>query len=280
LFPERLGTIRPFLWRRAGEMGRTIAIVNQKGGTGKTTTAVNLSAGIAKKGFSVLLVDLDPQAHASYGLGVDLDEDQAGFPTIAMVLSEERGRIRDAIIDTVEPNLKLVPSDIRLAKAAALLHTRNFRESVLNNALRTASEFDYIIIDCQPSLDVLCINALVAADRILVPTQLAGHALRGLSDLVVTINSIKGETEAYDWRILLTMMTGLGQERQENASKILMPLAARILKTRIHRTEAIEKSQMETEDENLTPVIMRKQWNRGARDYRSLVREILELWPL
>lgn len=261
-------------------MGRTIAIVNQKGGTGKTTTAVNLAAGVAKRGFAVLLVDLDPQAHASYGLGVDLDEDQGGISTIATVLSEERGHIRDVILNTVEPNLKLVPADIRLAKAAALLHARNFRESVLSNALRSAGQFDYIIIDCQPSLDVLCINALVAADRILVPTQLAGHALRGLSDLVVTINTIKGDTEAYDWRILLTMVTGLGQERQEHASRILAPLEARILKTRIHRTEAIEKSQMETEEEILTPVIMRKQWNRGARDYRSLVREILELWPL
>jgi chromosome partitioning protein len=267
-----------FLWGIAA-MGRTIAIINQKGGTGKTTTAVNLSAGIAKKGLSVLLVDLDPQAHASYGLGIDLDQDTDSLATIASVLAEEHGQITNAFVQTAEPNLKLVPSDIRLAKASSLLHSRNFRESVLANALRTAGDFDYIIIDCQPSLDVLCINALVAADRILIPTQLAGHALRGLSDLLVTINSIKGDPEVYDWRVLLTMVTGLGQERQEVASKILSPLAGRILKTRIHRTEAIEKSQMENDEENLTPVILQKNWNRGARDYRSLAREILELWP-
>lgn len=260
-------------------MGRTIAIINQKGGTGKTTTAVNLAAGIAKKGLSVLLIDLDPQAHASYGLGIDLDQANDDLPTIASVLSEERGQIIDAMVQTAEPNLKLVPSDIRLAKAASLLHARNFRESVLSTALRAAGDFDYIIIDCQPSLDVLCINALVAAGSILIPTQLAGHALRGLSDLLVTINSIKGDSETYDWRILLTMVTGLGQERQELASKILSPLTDRILKTRIHRTEAIEKSQMETDEEALTPVILQKNWNRGARDYRGLVREILELWP-
>ena len=128
----------------------TIAIINQKGGTGKTTTAVNLAAGLAKAEFRTLLMDLDPQAHATYGLGVDLDELNGDVPTMAHVLSEERGKISDILVNTQEPNLKLAPSDIRLARAAALLHGRNFREQVLQKALRAIkNNFDYVIIDCQ-----------------------------------------------------------------------------------------------------------------------------------
>jgi cellulose biosynthesis protein BcsQ len=112
----------------------------------------------------------------------------------------------------------------------------------------------------------------------LIPTQLAGHALRGFTDLLFSIEDIKGDSEAHDWRILLTMVTGYGEERQQYAAKVLAPVQDRILKTRIRRTESIERSQMETEDEELTPVILQKQWNRGAQDYRNLVKEITDLW--
>ncbi len=259
----------------------TISIINQKGGTGKTTTAVNLAAGIAKSGFKTLLIDLDPQAHATYGLGIDLEEMNSNTPTIADVLGEEHGRIDEIILDTREPNLKLAPSDIRLARSAALLHSRNFRENVLSRALESIkNQFAYIIIDCQPSLDVLSINALVTSDKLLIPTELSGHALRGFADLLTTIKSITNTPTGFDYRVLLTKVTGHGAERQEKAWKILDPIKDRILTTRIHRVEAIERSQMETEEEEeLTPVIMQKKWNKGARDYRAAVKEILEIWP-
>ena len=147
-----------------------------------------------------------------------------------------------------------------------------------------------MLIDCQPSLEVLTQNALVAADKVLIPTQLGGFSLRGLSDLLETIEEIKeikdglnrsgiGD-EKTDWRILLTMVSGYGEERNQAAAKILAPLQDRILKTQIRRTEAIERSQMERDETDLTPVILQKGWNWGAQDYRQLVKEVLALWPV
>jgi len=258
-------------------MTQVIAIINQKGGTGKTTTAVNLAAGMARHGHSVLIIDLDPQGHATYGLGFDLDDSEA--PTMTQVLGEEGLGIDEIVVETTEPNLKLAPSDIRLARTARLLDSRTFRESVLRKALAKLDGYDYVVIDCQPTLDVLSINALVSSDKIIIPTQLAGHALKGLSDLLTTLESIKNG-DPYDWRILLTMVTGHGEERQAQAARILDPIKDRILQTRIPRAEAIEKSQMEGEDdEPLTPVVLAKKWSRGQKAYRELVKEILDRWP-
>ena len=258
-------------------MSRIIAIANHKGGVAKTTTAVNLAAGLARKGYSVLLVDLDPQANATYGLGVDLDSEQT--QTISHVFGPEKLPIKDVIVDTSEPNLKLAPADIRLVGTELLLHARPFRESVLQKTLQAVSDFDYVVLDCPPSLHTLTINAIVCANIILIPTELTGHALKGLGNLMETMETVKNG-DPYDWRILLTKVSGVGEERQATAVKILTPIKSKILNTKIRKTEAIERSQMEGDDEEPpTPVILSKSWNVGARDYRALVKEVLELWP-
>ncbi len=257
-------------------MTKTIAVINHKGGVGKTTTAVNLAAGLARHGHQVLLVDLDPQGNATYGLGVDFAPGES--PSIAQVLTDNGPTLESVIIDTAEPNLKLVPADIRLAHTAVQLNAVVFRETRLQKALATVPQFEYIIIDAQPTLDLLPVNAIYAADKLLIPTELTGYALCGLSDLMNSMKVTKNGG-SYDWRIVLTKVTGHGEERQSYANKYLEAFQDRILKSRIRNNEAIPRSQIETEDDDPIPVVLQKSWSRGAQDYRALVKEILEIWP-
>lgn len=257
-------------------MTNTIAVINHKGGVGKTTTAVNLAAGLARHGHQVLLVDLDPQGNATYGLGVAFDPGES--PCVADVLTDSGPSLSSVIIETAQENLKLVPSDIRLAHTAVQLNAVVFRETRLSKALATVPQFDYIIIDAQPTLDLLPVNAIYAADKLLIPTELTGYALCGLSDLMNSMRVTKNGGD-YDYRILLTKVTGHGEERQFHATKYLEGFSDRILKSRIRHNEAIPRSQIETEEDDPIPVVLQKSWSRGAQDYRALVKEILEIWP-
>lgn len=257
-------------------MSTTIAVINHKGGVGKTTTAVNLAAGMARSGFKVLLVDLDPQGNATYGLGVDFNPGESA--SISQILMDPELPLGEVVLETDEPNLKLIPADIRLAHTAVQLGAAVFRETRLSKALAKLPEYDYIIIDAQPTLDLLPVNAIYAADRLLIPTELTGYALCGLSDLMTTLKVTKnGGT--YDFRILLTKVTGHGEDRQFHAIKYLEGFSDRILSTRIRHNEAIPRSQIETEELEPTPVVLQKTYSRGAQDYRALVKEILEIWP-
>lgn len=255
----------------------TIAVVNQKGGVAKTTTSVNLAVGLAHGGKRVLLIDLDPQAHSTLALRIDREQ-IAAQQTVASLFYDQP--LTGILRPTGEPNLTLVPASIHLATAVENLYSVIFKEVKLSKALtRVQSEFDYVILDSGPNLGVLSTNAIVAADKVLIPTQLSMYSLDGLSALLDTIDTIKQGGEGHDYRILLTKVKGSGKERQAAAWHILSPLADRILKTQIRETEAVEKNQMSEDSESAVAVVLNRKWaNRGAEDYQNLVREITQLW--
>ncbi len=169
-------------------MGRIIAIANQKGGVGKTTTAINLSACLAEKGQRVLVVDIDPQGNTTSGLGIAKDNVDN---TIYEVMLQEID-ISDAICKDIFENLDIIPSNVNLAGAEIDLIDIENREYILKNAINTVrNNYDYVILDCPPSLSMLTVNAMTAADTVLVPIQCEYYALEGLTQLIHTINLVK-----------------------------------------------------------------------------------------
>ena len=169
-------------------MGRVIAIANQKGGVGKTTTSINLSASLAEKGKSVLVIDTDPQGNTTSGFGVeknDLDN-----TIYELILSE--CSIKECILNDVIPGVSIIPSNVNLAAAEIELIGVDRKEFILKREVEWIREsYDYIIIDCPPSLNMLTINAMTTADTVLVPIQCEYYALEGLSQLIHTVNLVK-----------------------------------------------------------------------------------------
>ena len=169
-------------------MGKTIAVTNQKGGVGKTTTAVNAAAGIAKLGYKVLLIDTDPQGNATSGVGVD--KRSIKYSAYSIIVDDVKAE--DAVLHTEFEGLDVIPSSIELAAAELELADLEHREARLKNALAAVKgEYDYIFIDCPPSLGLITTNALCAADTILVPIQPEYYALEGLSQLIATVRLVK-----------------------------------------------------------------------------------------
>jgi chromosome partitioning protein len=256
-----------------------IAVINHKGGSGKTTTAVNLAAGLALLGRRVLLIDLDPQGHAAYGFG--LAGDAPGKTSIAEVMDpdpELRQPLTDAVVESGLEGLGIAASDVRLSRTAGNLPSAPFRETILAKALKGyQADYDAIIIDTIPSLQDLSINAIVAADKLLIPAPLSGHSLDGLSHLLKSINTYKDGSD-FDWRILKTFVTGYGRKRQGEVIEMLEPVKDKILKTEIARSESIERSQITpTKSGLLQPVILGPR-SKGRDDFKKLAAEIDKLW--
>ncbi len=168
-----------------------IAITNQKGGVGKTTSVLNIGVFLARKGKKVLLVDIDPQANLTSGLGIQRDEDNDGFVSVYDILVNQVSA-KDAVLESRIANLSVIPSSIELAGAEVEMVNTMSRESILKRALdQLKDEFDYIIIDCPPSLGLLTINSQVASDKVIIPVQAEYYALEGLGQLVNTIQLVK-----------------------------------------------------------------------------------------
>ena len=169
-------------------MGRIIAVTNQKGGVGKTTTAINLSASLAEKGKKVLLIDTDPQGNATSGFGIDKNElDNTIYELILGECS-----VQDCIIKEVIQGVSILPSNVNLAAAEIELIGVDKKEYILKNEIDwVRDEYDFIIIDCPPSLSMLTVNAMTTADSVLVPIQCEYYALEGLSQLIHTVNLVK-----------------------------------------------------------------------------------------
>ena len=184
-------------------MKRIVAVINQKGGVGKTTTSINLTSGLAISGHRVLLADLDPQAHSTLGLGCEPDTYKYAIHDVLI----NKKDIRDVILRTSLKNLDLAPSHIRLERAEQQLTPEMFKESRLHKAIRNL-DYDYIIIDCRPTLGTLTVNALYACDFILVPCEMGRYSLDGFSDLMDTIESVKNNDGTEEEKLIRILPIG------------------------------------------------------------------------
>ena len=248
-------------------MARRIVVANQKGGVGKTTTAVNLSAALREVGQRVLLVDFDPQGNATSGLGVDKNHS----PNVYDVLIGESDCAK-AIVST--PYGDVLPSNKALAGAGIELVGMEHREYLLSNALDTVEEnYDFILIDCPPSLELLTLNGIVAARSVLIPVQCEYYALEGLSDLMSTLRLVKKRLNPdIDVEgVLLTMYNG-----RTNLSMQVAEEVKRFFKGKVYATVVPRNTRLAEAPSLGKPVIAYDKWSKGAEAYRALAKEVLE----
>ena len=251
-------------------MGKVIAIANQKGGVGKTTTSINLSASLAVKGKKVLVIDTDPQGNTTSGFGVDKNELEN---TIYELMLGECS-IQDCILKDVIKNVSIIPSNVNLAAAEIELIGVDKKEFILKGEVDWVKDkYDFIIIDCPPSLNTLTINALTTADSVLVPIQCEYYALEGLSQLIHTVNLVKERLNPeldmegvvftmYDSRTNLSMQVveNVKEHLNQNIYKTMIPRNIRLAEARSYGM----------------PIHMYDPKSAGAESYMSLADEVIK----
>lgn len=249
-------------------MSHRIAVINQKGGVGKTTTTINLAAYLAKLGKSVLVVDADPQGNATSGLGIDKHALKAGLYDV--LFSE--ASLDQAIVETSTPGVFVVPSNANLASAEVDMVQIERREYLLKSAISTSSH-DIVLIDCPPSLGLLTVNALTAADSILMPVQAEYYALEGLSQLLAVVQDVKVglNSDLSILGVVLTMFdsrTSLsGQVQTELQKHFGETLMKTVIPRNIRLAEAPSYGKTIAEHDK---------WSKGARAYKALAKEVLQ----
>lgn len=251
-------------------MGKIIAVANQKGGVGKTTTTVNLSTILAKRGNKVLLIDTDPQGNATSGLGV---EKESEFSTYDLLITDVT--MENIIQETAIKNLKICPSNINLAGAEVQLVSMMSREQRMKEKLDLIKDdFDYILIDCPPSLGLITLNAFTASDSVLIPVQCEYYALEGLGQLLNTIELVRKHLNKglYVEGALLTMY-----DIRTNLSNQVVKEVKRYFENKVYKTVIPRNVRVSEAPSYGMPITIYDPHSKGAKSYEKFTKEFLKI---